>query len=144
LFAQIFEKLGDSQVSTHLEKYDILNKFQFGFHKGQSTKQAIVEISDNLKKAINNNFYTCQVFLDFAKAFDSINHQIVLKKLETYGIRAIPLKWSTTYLFNGQHVSLKSMESLKQTMKWVIPQEGSLGPLLFLLYMNDILTALIN
>lgn len=87
---RIFEKLVYSQVSTHLEKCDILNKFQFSFHKRQSTEQAIVEISDNLKKAINNNFYTCQVFLGFAKTFASVNHQIILKKLETHGIRAIP------------------------------------------------------
>ena len=91
-FAQIFAKLVYLQVSTYLEKYNILNKFQFGFRKGRSTEQAIVEISHNLKKAIDNNLYTCGVFLDFAKAFDTVNHQILLKKIETYGIRGIPLK----------------------------------------------------
>ena len=117
-FAQIFEKLVYLQVSAYLEKYNILNKFQFGFRKGRSTEQAIVEISDNLKKAIDNNLYTCGVFLDFAKAFDTVNHQILLKKIETYGIRGIPLKWFTSYLFNRQqYVSLISVESSKQTMK---------------------------
>ena len=98
-FAQIFEKLVYLQVSTCLEKYDIPNKFQFGFRKGRSTEQAIVEISDNLKKAIDNNLYTCGVFLDFAKAFDTVNHQILVKEIETYGIRGIPLKWFSSYLF---------------------------------------------
>ena len=60
-FAQIFEKLVYSQVLTYIEKYDILDKFQFGFRKGRSTEQAIVEISENLKKAIDNNLYTCGV-----------------------------------------------------------------------------------
>ena len=117
-FAQIFEKLVYSQVLTYLEKYDILNKFQFGFRKGRSTEQAIVEISDNLKKAIDNNLYTCGVFLDFAKAFDTVNHQILLKKSEAYGIRGIPLKRFTNYFFNRQqYISLNSVESSKQTMK---------------------------
>ena len=77
-FAQILEKLVYLQVSTYLEKYNILNKFQFGFRKGRSTEQAKVEIGDNLKKAIDNNLYTCGVFLDFAKAFDTVNHEILL------------------------------------------------------------------
>ena len=137
--AQIFEKLVYLQVSTYLEKYNILNKFQFGFRKGRSTEQAIVEISDKLKKAIDNNLYTCGVFLDIAKAFDTVNHQILLKKIETYGIRGIPLKWFTSYLFNRQqYVSLNSVESSKQTIKCGIPQGSSLGPLLFLPYINDI------
>ena len=131
-FAQIFEKLVYSQVLTYLEKHDILNKFQFGFRKGRSTEQAIAEISDNLKRAVDNNLYTCGVFLDFAKAFDTVNHQILLKKLEAYGIRGIPLKWFTSYLFNRQqYVSVNSVESSKQTMKCGIPQGSSLGPLLF-------------
>ena len=74
-FVQIFEKLVYLQVSTYLEKYNILNKFQFGFCKGTSTEQATVEISDNyLKKAIDNNLYVCGVILDFVKAFCTVNH----------------------------------------------------------------------
>ena len=86
-FVQIFEKLVYLQVSTYLKNCNILNKFQFGFSKGRSREQAIVEISDNLKKSIDNNLYTCRIFLDFAKTFDIVNHQILLKKIEKYGIR---------------------------------------------------------
>ena len=84
-FAQIFEKLSYLQVSTYLEKYNILNKFQFGFCKGRSTEQAIIEVSENyLKKAIDNNLHVCGVVLDFVKAFGTVNHQILLKKIETF------------------------------------------------------------
>ena len=99
-FSQIFEKLVYKQLTSYIEKYKIINECQFGFRKGHSTEQAITEITDNLKKSIDNNLYTCGVFLDFAKAFDTVNHAILLKKLEKYGIRGIPLNWFTNYLTN--------------------------------------------
>jgi hypothetical protein len=139
-FAQIFEKLVYSQVLNYFEKQNILSKFQFGFRKGRSTEQAIVELTDNLKKAIDKNIYTCGVFLDFSKAFDTVNHQILLKKLEAYGIRGLPLNWFSSYLTNRQqYVTLNiNQESPKQTMVCGIPQGSSLGPLLFLIDINDI------
>ena len=76
VFVQILEKLVYKQLINNIEKYDILCQFQFGFRKGRSTEQAIAEITDNLKKEIDNNLFTCGVFLDFAKAFDTVNHNI--------------------------------------------------------------------
>ena len=66
----------------YLERRSILYQCQFGFRKGHSTAQAIAEIADNLRKSIDNNLYTCGVFLDFSKAFDTVNHSILLKKIE--------------------------------------------------------------
>ena len=103
-FVQIFEKLVYSQVLNYLEKHNILNKFQFGFRKGRSMEYAIMELTDNLKKAIDQNLYTCGVFLDFSKAFDTVNHQILLKKLEAYGIRGTPLNWFNSYLSDRQNM----------------------------------------
>ena len=98
-----------------------------------------VDIADNLKNGIDNNLLTCGVFLDFAKAFDTVNHVILLKKMEMYGIRGLPLHWFTNYLTNRQqYVSLTGTESRKQTMVCGVPQGSSLGPLLFLIYINEV------
>ena len=74
IIAQIFEKLVYKLLINYVEKYNILTDCQFGFRKGHSTEQAITEITENFRKSIDNNLYTCGIFLDFAKAFDTVNH----------------------------------------------------------------------
>ena len=86
------ERLVYNQLYLFLEKNDIIYKYQFGFRKGYSTEQAILEITDNLNSAIDNKQITCGLFLDFSKAFDTVNHNILLSKLYTYGIRGTPFK----------------------------------------------------
>ena len=130
--AQIFEKLICNQLVSYLEKQKILYEFQFGFRKGHSTSQAITEIAENLRKAVDNNMYSCGVFLDFSKAFDTVNHKILLSKLESYGVRGLPLQPFTSYLTNRkQYTSLGNYLSSMQTVSCGVPQGSSLGPVLF-------------
>ena len=90
-------------------------------------------------QAIDNSEYTIGVFLDLAKAFDTVNHEILLKKIEHYGIREIALEWFKNYLTNRkQMIKYKSEKSESLTIKCGVPKGSALGPLLFLIYMNDI------
>ena len=138
-FSNILEKLMCNRLISFLDKHSVLYKYQFGFRKSHSTSLALIEIVDNLLHALDNGLYTLGVFMDFSKAFDTVNHQILLSKLLHYGVRGTAFNWFKSYLkdrpqfddLNGAHFSVK-------TLLCGIPQGSNLGPLLFLIYINDI------
>ena len=103
-FSKVLERLVYNQLDSFLEKYNIMYNYQFGFRKKHSTEQAILKRTDKLKSAIDNKQLTCGLFLDFSKAFDTVNHKILLEKLQKYGIQGVQLQWFTSYLTNPNNM----------------------------------------
>ena len=106
---------------------------------------ALITFMDKLTNAIENGEYVTGIFLGFSKAFDTVNHDILLEKLEHYGIRVCALLWFRSYLSNRpQYVTYNGTASMSHTIKCGVPQGSILGPLLFLIYINDLGNVWIN
>ena len=138
-FSKILEKLMFKRLMSFFDKHKILYQDQFGFRKKHSTEMAIISLTQKITEAIENKKFTIGIFLDLSKAFDTVDHSILLDKLEYYGIRGITLKWFKSYLSDRkQIVKFYEYRSSMKTISCGVPQGSVLGPLLFLLYVNDI------
>ena len=112
---------------------------QFGFRKNHSTSHALIHLLNKISSAIDQHETTVGIFLDLSKAFDTINHDILLTKLEHYGIRDVALQWIKSYFsYRYQFVQFNQTCSPMQTIKCGVPQGSILGPLFFILYINDL------
>ena len=120
-------------------------KRQFGFREKYSTNHALASLIEVIKKHLDESNFVCGIFIDLKKAFDTVDHQILIKKLHHYGIRGKCNEWLQSFLTKRkQFASINGFNSEPMEIKCGVPQGSTLGPLLFLIYANDLFTSFAN
>ena len=138
LISKILEKVIHDQTQTYLTKNDILYEYQSGFRKNYSTNYCLAYLSDLISKGFETGLYTGMILIDLQKAFDTIDHELLFEKMSYFGFSENVIKWFKCYLSNRKFlVNINNKSSDLESVTCGVPQGSILGPLLFLLYVND-------
>ena len=133
-FSKILEKMMYKRLLNYLNKIYLLSEHQFGLRRNHSKNFAIIDLINKITTAIGNKEFAIGVFLDLSKAFDTVDHSLLLQKLEFYGIRGIALEWFKNYISKRYHcVRYNNEISEKREITCGVPQGSVLGPLPFLI-----------
>ena len=145
IYSKIYEKVMYSRIYEFLSQNNLIYNRQFGFRANHSTNHSIISLTEEIKSALDSGQLVAGVFLDLKKAFDTINHNILIHKLQYYGFRGITSQLLLSYLSNRkQFVYIDGCKSSLEDISCGIPQGSTLGPLLFLMYINDLRFCLRN
>ena len=142
LFSKVLETVMYKSISKFLDSHSLIHDRQFGFRNNHSTTHAIITLVNKITESVDSGDIGINLFIDLRKAFDTVSHPILIKKLYAYGIRGNVLELCTSYLKNRtQFVVYDGVKSYTKSIDCGVPQGSILGPLFFIVFMNDIFHA---